>query len=250
MVEILYGRNPVYECLRAGRREVRTVILAQGTRERGTLAGIVRLAGKRAVSVRRTERQQLDIWTKGARHQGVIAEVSEYPYASVDDLLVLAAERGEPPWLLLLDCLQDPQNLGTLLRTAEILGVHGVILPDRRAVAVTPAAVSASSGASEHLMIAQVTNLVRTIQGLQEREVWVYGLEDVQEASSLWQTQLGGALALVVGSEGQGMRRLVRESCDVLVRLPTRGQINSLNAAVAGSVALYEVARQRWNEPA
>jgi 23S rRNA (guanosine2251-2'-O)-methyltransferase len=250
MIETLYGRNPVYECLRAGRRAVRTVILAQGTHERGTLADIVGLAGERGIRVRRTERQQLDSLAKSAHHQGVVAEVSEYPYASVDDMLVLAIERGEPPWLLLLDCLQDPQNLGTLLRTAEIVGVHGIVLPDRCAAAVTPAVVSASSGASEHLMIAQVTNLVRTIQGLKDRDVWVYGLEDVPEASPLWQTDLGGALALVVGSEGEGMRRLVRESCDVLVRLPARGQIHSLNAAVAGSIALYEGARQRWNEPA
>jgi 23S rRNA (guanosine2251-2'-O)-methyltransferase len=183
---------------------------------------------------------------KGTHHQGVVAEVSSYPYADLEDVMDSAARRGEAPWLLLLDCLQDPQNLGTLLRTAEIVGVHGVILPDRRAVGVTPAVVSASSGASEHALVAQVTNLVRTIKDLKERDVWVYGLEDVPEASVLWETDLSGALALVVGSEGRGMRRLVRETCDVLVRLPSRGQIHSLNAAVAGSVALYEVARQRW----
>ena len=153
------------------------------------MADIVGLAGKRGVRVRRAERQQLDSLAKSGHHQGVVAEVSEYPYASVDDMLVLAIERGEPPWLLLLDCLQDPQNLGTLLRTAEILGVHGIVLPDRRAAAVTPAVVSASSGASEHLLIAQVTNLARTIQALKDRDVWVYGLEDVPGASQLWQTE-------------------------------------------------------------
>ena len=250
MRETLYGRNPVYECLRAGRRQVSTLTLARGARERGTLADIVELAGRRGVPVRHAERQQLDGLAGNSHHQGVVAQVGEYPYASVEEMLALAAGRGEPPWLLLLDCLQDPQNLGTLLRTAEIVGVHGVILPERRAVAVTPAVVSASSGASEHLLIGQVTNLVRTMQDLKARDLWVYGLEDVQGASPLWQTDLGGALALVVGSEGQGMRRLVRESCDVLVRLPTRGQIHSLNAAVAGSVALYEAARQRWQDPA
>jgi 23S rRNA (guanosine2251-2'-O)-methyltransferase len=246
MRETLYGRNPVYECLRAARREAFKVIMAQDARGRGTLADIERLADRRGISVQRVDRQELDRLGKGVHHQGVVAEVSDYPYAGVEDMLVVAATRGEPPWLLLLDCLQDPQNLGTLLRTAEIVGVHGVILPERRAVAVTPAVVSASSGACEHLLIGQVTNLVRTMQDLQGRDVWVYGLEDVQGASSLWQTDLRGAMALVVGSEGQGMRRLVRESCDVLVRLPMRGQVNSLNAAVAGSVALYEAARQRW----
>jgi 23S rRNA (guanosine2251-2'-O)-methyltransferase len=246
MRETLYGRNPVHECLRADRREVFKVILAQGARERGTLADIERLADRRGISVQRVDRQELDRLGKGVHHQGVIAKVSDYPYAGLEDMLVVAARHGEPPWLLLLDCLQDPQNLGTLLRTAEIVGVHGVILPERRAVAVTPAVVSASSGASQHLLIGQVTNLARTIQDLRGRDVWVYGLEDVQGASPLWQTDLRGAMALVVGSEGQGMRRLVRESCDVVVRLPMRGQVNSLNAAVAGSVALYEAARQRW----
>jgi 23S rRNA (guanosine2251-2'-O)-methyltransferase len=246
MAETLYGRNPVLECLRANRRGVLSVTVAQGARERGTLADVVALAGKRQVPVQRADRRQLDRLVRGTHHQGVVAEVSGYPYADLEDVMALAATRGEAPWLLLLDCLQDPQNLGTLLRTAEIVGVHGVILPDRRAVGVTPAVVSASSGASEHALIAQVTNLVRTIESLKERDVWVYGLEDVQEASLLWQTDLGGALGLVVGSEGRGMRRLVRETCDGLVRLPARGQIHSLNAAVAGSVALYEVARQRW----
>jgi 23S rRNA (guanosine2251-2'-O)-methyltransferase len=210
------------------------------------LADVLALAGKRGVRVQRVDRQQLDRVVNGTNHQGVVANVSDYPYAGVEEVLAVARARQEPPWLLLLDCLQDPQNLGTLLRTAEILGVHGVILPDRRAVGITPAVVSASSGASEHLRIAQVTNLARTLEDLKGQDVWIYGLEDVEGASSLWKTDLGGALALVVGSEGQGMRRLVRESCDVLVRLPMRGQINSLNAAVAGSVALYEIARQRW----
>ena len=246
MGETLYGRNPVHECLRAARRQVFEVILAQGAHEQGTLMAILALAGERRVRVQRVARQQLDRLGEGINHQGIVANVSDYPYASWEDMLALAAMRRERPWLLLLDCLQDPQNLGTLLRTAEILGVHGVVMPERRSVGVTPAVVSASSGASEHLQIAQVTNLVRTIQDLQERDVWVYGLEDIQGASPLWETDLRGALALVVGSEGQGMRRLVRESCDVLVRLPMRGRITSLNAAVAGSVALYEVARQRW----
>jgi 23S rRNA (guanosine2251-2'-O)-methyltransferase len=238
MAEKLYGRNPVYECLRADRRQVFGLMLAKGARERGTLADILALASKRSVRVERVDRQQLDRIVSGTNHQGIVANVSDYPYADLEELLSVAAARQEPPWLLLLDCLQDPQNLGTLLRTAEILGVHGVILPERRAVGVTPAVVSASSGASEHLKIAQVTNLARTLQDLKGRDVWVYGLEDVQGASSLWKTDLRGALALVVGSEGRGMRRLVRESCDVLVRLPMRGQINSLNAAVAGSCLL------------
>jgi 23S rRNA (guanosine2251-2'-O)-methyltransferase len=245
MREIIYGRNPVYECLRAGRRDVFGVMIAQRAKAQGTLAEIVALADRRGASVRRVDRQQLDKLGKHINHQGVVAEVSGYPYVDFDAILTEAAERGDPPWILLLDCLQDPQNLGTLLRTAEIVGVHGVVLPARRSAGVTPAVVSASSGASEYLRVAQVTNLVRAMEALKERDVWIAGLEDVTDARELWQADLGGALGLVVGSEGQGIRRLVRETCDFCVRLPMRGQINSLNAAVAGSVALYEVARQR-----
>ena len=248
MREILYGRNPVHECLRAGRRDVFKLILAQGAREGGTLAQAIAMAVKGQVPVLRVERRQLDTLGKGSNHQGVAVEVSGYPYVSVDDIIALAERRKEPPWVLFLDCLQDPQNLGTLLRTAEVVGVHGVVIQERRAVGVTPAVVNASSGASEHMLVAQVTNLVRAMQRLKERGLWIAGLEGVPSAQILWQADLDGALGLVVGSEGQGLRRLVRETCDFMVRLPMRGQINSLNAAVAGSVALYEVWRKRGIE--
>lgn len=247
MQEILYGQNPVYECLRAGRRQAARLVVAEGGRKGGTLTEAVTLARRRGVPVQRADRRQLDRLARGAHHQGVVLEVDEYPYVPMQDVLTLAAERDEPPWLLLLDCLQDPQNLGTLLRTAEIVGVHGVVLPERRSVSVTPAVVSASSGASEHARIVQVTNLVRAMKDLRERGVWIAGLEAVPGATQVWQADLKGPLALVVGSEGQGMRRLVRETCDFVVDLPMRGQINSLNAAVAGSVVLYEAARQRWS---
>jgi 23S rRNA (guanosine2251-2'-O)-methyltransferase len=246
MREMLYGRNPVYECLRAGRRQAFRLSLAQGVQEKGLLAEAISLARQRQVPVERADRRELDRWVDGANHQGVTLEASGYPYVGLDEMLALAGQRDELPWLLLLDCLQDPQNLGTLLRTAEIVGVHGAILPDRRAASVTPAVVSASSGASEHLLVAQVTNLARTMQQLKELDVWLVGLEDAPGARSMWKLDLGGSLALVVGSEGQGMRRLVRETCDFLARLPMRGRIHSLNASVAGSVALYEIARRRW----
>jgi 23S rRNA (guanosine2251-2'-O)-methyltransferase len=245
MIETLYGRNAVFECLRAGHREVLKLIVAQGGQERGTLADAIALAGERQIPVQRVDRQRLDSLGRGVHHQGLMAEVGEYAYVGLEDILAHAAARGESPWLLLLDCLQDPQNLGALLRTAEVVGVHGVVLPERRAVGVTPAVVNASSGASEHMLVAQVTNLVRTIKALQRQDVWIAGLEGVPEATVVWEADLSGAVALVVGSEGQGMRRLVRESCDFTVRLPMRGLIGSLNAAVAGSVALYEIARQR-----
>lgn len=244
MRETIYGRNPVYECLRAGRRDVFGVSIAAGAKERGTLADILSLAERHGMPVSRVDRRWLDGMGL-PNHQGIVAEVSGYPYADLTDILALAGSRSEPCWVLLLDCLQDPQNLGTLLRTAEAVGVHGVVVPDRRAASVTPAVVRASSGASEHLLIAQVTNLVRAMEQLKQYDLWIAGLEDVPGASVLWETDLSGALGVVVGSEGQGMRRLVRERCDYVVRLPMTGQVGSLNAAVAGSIALYEVARQR-----
>ncbi len=165
-------------------------------------------------------------------------EAGEYPYASLPDILALANKRSEPLFLLILDALQDPQNLGTLLRTAEAVGVHGILLPLRQTVTVTPAVVGASSGASEHLQIAQI-NLAQAIREIKAAGAWVIGLEEGDAAQWIDQVRLDGPIALVVGSEGQGMRSLVRDSCDILVRLPMLGKIGSLNAAVAGSVALY-----------
>jgi 23S rRNA (guanosine2251-2'-O)-methyltransferase len=174
----------------------------------------------------------------------VAVEASGYTYCGLQDILDVAEIRAEPHLILILDALQDPQNLGSLLRTAEIVGVHGVLLPLRHTVTVTPAVVNASSGASEHLQIAQV-NLAQAIQSLKELGVWVVGLDSRPEAQPPGRIRLDGPLAVVVGSEGQGMRPLVRDSCDYLMRLPMRGKIDSLNAAVAGSIALYLACQAR-----
>ena len=236
MREFVFGRNPVLEVLRAGRRKVYSLLVAEGAQEKGNLARILEAASQRGVPLRRVARARLD--QQSDSHQGVAAEVDDYPYANLEDALVLAAERGEPPLILLLDIIQNPQNLGTLLRTAEAVGVHGAVLPERRGVGVTPAVVQASAGASEHLLVA-VMNLARAIQALKEREVWIVGLEGSPDARPPGEVDLSGPLGLVIGNEGEGMRRLVRESCDFLLRLPMRGKIESLNAAVAGSIALY-----------
>jgi 23S rRNA (guanosine2251-2'-O)-methyltransferase len=175
--------------------------------------------------------------------QGVALETGDYIYASAEDILRLARTRNEAPFLLLLDHLQDPQNFGTLMRTAEAMGVHGIVIPERRAVAVTPAVSNASAGAVEHMLITKVVNLNRTIDELKERNIWVFGLDGSAETPLIAQANFKGALALVVGSEGEGLSRLTREKCDFLVRIPMHGQIESLNAAVAGSIALY-LARQ------
>lgn len=236
MSEWLYGRNPIYETLRARRRKVLGLQVAQGVQQKGRLAETIQLARKNGVKVRTVPRQDLDKIDRN--HQGVALQVGEYPYAGIPEMLSLAQERDEAPFLLVLDTLQDPQNLGTLLRTAEAVGVHGVLLPLAHTATVTPAVVSSSSGASEHLLITQ-TNLAQALQILKDEDVWAIGLDGGPESQPAERVNLKGGLALVVGSEGDGMRRLVRERCDILMRLPMRGQIESLNAAVAGSVALY-----------
>ncbi|MGH2592436.1 MAG: 23S rRNA (guanosine(2251)-2'-O)-methyltransferase RlmB [Anaerolineae bacterium] len=252
MRELISGRNAVHEVLRANRRQVYKLLVAEGVQEKGTLADALALAARRNLPVQRVPRARLDHITDA--HQGIAVEAGAYPYVNPEDILALAEERGEPPLILILDILQNPQNLGTLLRTAEAMGVHGAILPQRRGVEVTLAVVNASSGASEHLYIARVVNLVRAMEELKEREVWIAGLEHKDErAIDFWSADpstgsgqvLRGALALVVGNESEGMRRLVRQTCDYLLRIPMRGHIESLNASIAGSIVLYEVFRQR-----
>ena len=205
---------------------------------RSVLALIIQLAAARKVAVERVPRQRLD--NMAENHQGVALEASDYPYVSLLEMLDLANKRQEPPFILILDMLQNPQNLGTLLRTAEAAGVHGVIIPLRRAAGVTPAVVTASAGATEHMLLAQA-NLAQAMTELKEANIWIAGLEGSPEAKLYDEVNLSGPLALVVGNEGEGMRDLVRKSCDWLISLPMRGQIESLNAAVAGSVILYHV---------
>lgn len=236
MREWIGGRNPVFEALSAGRRHFFRLRVAQGVQETGRLQEIINLCSARKLPVERVPRRELD--ALATNNQGVAMEASAYPYSMLPDVLDLAGVRGEPPLVLVLDTLQDPQNLGTLLRTAEVTGVHGVLLPFRRTATVTPAVVHASSGASEHLLVVQV-NLAQAIASLKEAGIWVIGLESGPGALPPEQVRLDGPLALVVGSEAEGMRSLVRDSCDLLLRLPMRGRIASLNAAVAGSIALY-----------
>jgi 23S rRNA (guanosine2251-2'-O)-methyltransferase len=242
MKEWIAGRNPVYEVLRARRRSVYRLWVARGAEVKGRLAELVTLAQARKCPLEWVERSRLD--NLDENHQGVALEAGEYPYSSLPDILERGQSRQEPIFILILDVIQNPQNLGTLLRTAETIGVHGVLLPFRRAAGVTPAVVSASSGASEHLLLAQI-NLAQAIDTLKEAGAWVVGLEGGSEATPIEKARLDGPLALVVGSEGEGMRLLVRKSCDLLVRLEMKGQVESLNAAVAGSIALYLASQAR-----
>jgi len=214
--------------------------VARGAQPGGTLAAILELAGRGGVPVRHVERQDLDELAPG--NQGVALQASEYPYQELDDLTSRAAPGS---LFLLLDCLEDPQNLGTLLRTAEAVQVSGVVIPEHRAVGVTPAVSNASAGAVEHLAVARVGNLVQAMGALREAGVWLIGLENVPEAQVYDRVDWTGPTALVVGSEGRGMHRLVRERCDLVVCLPMAGRIGSLNASAAGSIALYQAWRSR-----
>ena len=244
MSETLYGRNAVYEALRARRREPHRLLVAKGVRETGIIEQILQLAKEIGVPVERVDRGRLNDFGPFS-HQGVALEASPYAYTPLEELFGVAASGDDAPFLLLLDLLKDPHNVGSLLRTAEAVGVHGVVIQERRAVDITPTVGHTSAGAVEHVRVAQVTNLVRAIEWLKDQRVWVAGLDAVPGAQPYDDADLTGSLAVVVGSEGRGMRRLVGERCDFLVQLPMRGRVTSLNASVAGSVILYEALRQR-----
>jgi 23S rRNA (guanosine2251-2'-O)-methyltransferase len=245
MRETLYGRQAVRESLRAARRTPYRLALMDRVLSVPITEEIEELAKAQGVPVVRVSRHEMANLVGEENHQGVALEVSGYPYISLYDMLDAVEEHERRPLFLLLDLVQDVRNLGSLMRTAEAAGVDGVIIQGRRAAGVTPGAVNASSGAVEHLLIAQVTNLSRAIEQLKDADVWVVGLEDVYGAKLYTESDLTVPLGVVVGSEGKGLRRLVRERCDWLMKLPMHGEINSLNASVAGSIALYEALRQR-----
>lgn len=245
MADLLYGRNAVREALRARRRTFQRVLIAAGSQESGIIADIVKLADGAGVPVSRVDKRDLERRLREVNHQGVALECGDYPYIEVDEALAYAKASGEPPFFLLLDHLQDPQNVGTLLRTAEVVGVHAVMMPGRRSAEVTAAVVNASAGAVEHLRVASITNLAQTIELLQKQGIWVVGVEDDERAQLADKADLDMPLALVIGAEGPGLARLTRERCDYLIKLPMRGEIASLNAAVAGSILLYQAWRAR-----
>jgi len=240
--EWIWGKNPVLEVIRAGKRKPYQLRIADGITKDERLSEILDLARDKSIPVEKVSKD--DLSEISSHHQGVVLESEVYPYVGLDRVLQEASDKNEAPLVLLLDTLKDPQNLGSLIRTAELVGVHGLILPFRRTATVTPAVVNASSGASEYIHVVQA-NLAQTISQLKKEGLWVVGLEGSPEAQLPSEIDLAGPLAVVVGSEAEGMRKLVRSSCDFLLRLPMRGKIDSLNAAVAGSVALYLVWQAR-----
>ena len=230
---LLVGRNPIREALKAG-RDMEKLLVAKGELI-GSAREIVAMAREQKVIVQEVDRAHLDAMAPG--HQGLIAVVSAYAYKTVDDMLALAKERGEEPFLVILDGVTDPHNLGAIIRSAECAGAHGVIIPERRAVGLTPAAVKASAGAVEYLPVAREVNLTRTIERLKKEGIWIYGT--AMNGEDYRKVDYSGAKALVIGSEGEGMSRLVSESCDKVVTLPMKGKIESLNASVAAGILLY-----------
>ncbi|MCZ0755277.1 23S rRNA (guanosine(2251)-2'-O)-methyltransferase RlmB [Anoxybacillus sp. J5B_2022] len=241
-MDLIIGKNPVMEALKSD-REVNKIWIADGS-QRGTMQSIIQLAKQRNVLVQYVPKQKLDQMTNG-NHQGVVAQVAAYHYYDVDELFRRAAERNEQPFLLLLDELEDPHNLGSIMRTADAVGAHGIIIPKRRSVGLTQTVAKASTGAIEHIPVARVTNLARTIDELKERGVWIVGTDPKGQDDY---RQLDGTmpLALVIGSEGKGIGRLMLEKCDFLIKLPMRGHVTSLNASVAASLLMYEVYRKRY----
>jgi 23S rRNA (guanosine2251-2'-O)-methyltransferase len=239
MPDFVYGHWAIMEALRANRRQFDQLLITETSEERGVVGDIVALATERGVKVRRVPRRIIDDLSNGANHQNMALRTGPYPYVDTDDVLSYAASRGEKPFLLLLDLLKDPQNVGSLLRIADAVGVHGVILQERRGVGVTPAVVNASSGAVEHLNIVQVVNLSQTMKELKTNDVWMVGLDMGPNVATMDKTDLNISIGLVLGSEGEGMRRIVRDNCDILVCLPMRGNVASLNVSTVGAVALY-----------
>ena len=239
---LLEGRNALTEALAAG-RAIDKVYLAEGNTDRA-LARLAAMAKQAGAVVVETDRRKLDQLSATGAHQGVIAVVAAHDYSSVDDIFARAAEKGEPPLIVLCDELSDPHNLGAIIRTAECAGAHGVIIPKRRSVGLTAVVGKASAGALEYMPVARVSNLVNTIKELKERGVWVCGTA-ADGDTSLYRADLKGPTAIVIGSEGDGMSRLVAESCDYKVSIPMRGSILSLNASAAAAILLYEAVRQR-----
>lgn len=236
---IIVGRNPVTEALRSG-REIDKLMVSS---EEGSMKKILALAKERRIPVMKVEKSAIDRIAEGKAHQGVAAYVSAYAYAELEDIFRIAEERGEDPFIIILDNLEDPHNLGAIMRTAECAGAHGIIIPKRRACGLTDVVAKASAGAIEYMPCVKVTNIAQAIEELKERGVWVAACD--MGGQEYYKADLKGKLAVVIGSEGSGISRLVKEKCDFVVSMPMVGRITSLNASNAAAVIIYEVRKQR-----
>ena len=239
--DMVAGRNAVMEALK-GSRSVNKLMIANGSTE-GSIKEITAVAKEKGVNIQYWDRSKLDSIARGIRHQGVLAQVAPVQYAELEDILQVAKDRNEPPFIVLLDELEDPHNLGAILRSSDAAGVHGVLIPKHRSCPLSATVAKTSAGAVEHVPVARVGNLVQTIKKLKQEGLWVAAAD--MDGKDYYDTDLTGPLLLIIGSEGQGVGRLVKEQCDFVVRIPMVGKINSLNASVAGSILMYEAMKQR-----
>ena len=238
---VLFGRNAVIEALK-GDRTIDKILVQKGEKE-GSVIKIISGAKAKNIVVQEVEKSKLDELTGREKHQGVVAYVAAHEYSSVEEILEYAREKGEQPFVLILENIQDPHNLGAIIRTAHTAGVHGIIIPKRRAVGLTGTVAKSSAGALEHTKVAKVSNIVQTIRDLKEEGLWIACAD--MGGKTLFEEDLTGAIGIVVGSEGEGISRLTRENCDYIVSVPMYGKVTSLNASVAASIMVYEVVRQR-----
>lgn len=238
---IIEGRNPIIEALK-NNRSIEKIMVNKASKE-GSIKKILAMAKEKKVIIQEVDRHKLDEMSESHAHQGVIAITSDYRYYDLDEILEIPKERGEDPFFIILDGISDPHNLGSIIRTADAVGAHAVIIPKRRSVQITPIVAKASAGAVEYLPVCKVTNIVNTIKTLKENGLWIAAVD--MDGQTFYQQNLGGPLGLVVGSEGEGISRLVKQNCDFTVSMPMSGNVTSLNASVAGGILLYEVYRQR-----
>ncbi|MBE7012869.1 MAG: 23S rRNA (guanosine(2251)-2'-O)-methyltransferase RlmB [Ruminococcaceae bacterium] len=242
--DIIEGRNPIIEALRSG-REIDKILVARGDRN-GSIVKIISDAKKKGIVIQEVDRAKLDSMSQTKNHQGVIAYVATAEYVTVDDILDSAKEKGEAPFIVIADEITDPHNLGSVLRTANAAGVHGIIIPKRRSAGLNSVVAKTSAGAVEFTPVAKVSNIAATIDKLKKENVWIVGA-DMDGDRTIYTHDFSGGVAIVVGSEGNGISRIVKEKCDFLVRIPLLGEITSLNASVAGALMMYEVVRNRLN---
>lgn len=237
---LIYGKNPVLEAINSGI----TINKIYAQTKNKEIDSVIKEALKRKIVVANTDKQKLDKMIDGRNSQGIIASVTEFKYSSIEDIIEYAKEKNEAPFVLILDKIEDPHNLGAIIRSAECMGVHGVIIQKRNACQVTDTVEKVSAGACSYVKVARVTNITESIKKLKEYGLWIYGL-DMEGKENIYNTKLDGAIGMVIGNEGEGISRLVKENCDILMKIPMTGKINSLNASVSAAITIYEIVRQK-----
>ena len=240
--DLIIGRNAAMEAVK-GDRTIEAIYVSKGQVE-GSINAIIKIAREKKLVIKEVDRKKLDIMSGGSVHQGIIVRITPYKYSEVSDILNYAKEKGEDPFIVVLDEIEDPHNLGSIVRTAELCGVHGIIIPKRRNVGVTSTVYKSSVGAIEHMKIAKVTNINKTLDELKKENIWIYGA-DIEGTEYSYEVDFSGSCALVIGSEGRGISKLTLKKCDKLIKIPMVGKINSLNASVAGGIMMYEVLKGR-----